>query len=200
MAPVALSACRMPIDAEELWISAVTTAPTSTPSTGLDRVANISANCGSSPSGLSVSVMMFMPENNTPKPSRMLPTFLVFLEAANINSAMPITAAMGASEVGLSSRIRILVSCKSPRRMIWEVIVVPMLAPMITPTACRSLRIPALTRPTTMTVVAEELWTAAVMAAPNRMLRKMLFVSFCRIFSILEPESRSSPAPIVDIP
>ena len=38
-----------------------------------------------------------------------------------------------------------------------DVTVVPMFAPMMTPTACVSDSTPALTKPTTITVVAEEL-------------------------------------------
>ena len=42
------------------------------------------------------------------------------------------------------------------RAISWPVIVVPMFAPMMIQTACRSVIIPELTKPTTMTVVAEE--------------------------------------------
>ena len=49
---------------------------------------------------------------------------------------------------------------------IHPVIVVPMLAPMITPIDWESWSNPALTKLTTMTVVADEDWTIAVMANP----------------------------------
>ena len=50
--------------------------------------------------------------------------------------------------------------------MIHAVTVVPMLAPMMTATAPASDSRPALTNPTTITVVADELWMAAVTAVP----------------------------------
>ena len=58
------------------------------------------------------------------------------------------------------------------------VMVVPMLAPMMIHTACRSVIMPELTKPTTMTVVAEEDWMTAVMPAPTATPRKRLAVSF----------------------
>ena len=66
---------------------------------------------------------------------------------------MPTT---GARVVGLRSMRKKLSELRSESRRIWAVTVVPILAPMIMPMACRSLRIRALTRPTTITVVAEE--------------------------------------------
>ena len=42
------------------------------------------------------------------------------------------------------------------RRRICAVTVVPIFAPRITPTDCLSVMMPALTKPTTMTVVADE--------------------------------------------
>ena len=47
------------------------------------------------------------------------------------------------------------------------VIVVPMLAPMITPIACRKVISPALTKPTVMTVVPEEVWISTVTTMPT---------------------------------
>ena len=48
------------------------------------------------------------------------------------------------------------------------VAVVPMLAPMIMPIAFDSFIMPELTKPTTMTVDAEEDWMAAVTTVPKR--------------------------------
>ena len=42
------------------------------------------------------------------------------------------------------------------RLRIQDVIVVPTLAPIMTPTACSNLIMPELTKPTTITVVADE--------------------------------------------
>ena len=45
--------------------------------------------------------------------------------------------------------------------------VVPMLAPIMIHTACLRVIMPELTKPTTITVVAEEDWITAVMPAPT---------------------------------
>ena len=58
----------------------------------------------------------------------------------------------------------------SPRRSNCAVTVVPMLAPMMMPTVCSSFMMPALTKPTHMTVVAAELWISPVTTAPRRTL------------------------------
>ena len=59
---------------------------------------------------------------------------------------------------------------------------------------------PALTRPTTITVVADELWIIAVTTAPSSTLRRMLLVSFSSAFSIRPPASFSKPLPITLMP
>ena len=71
IAPVVDSACRMPTDAEDDWMIAVTPAPTTTPSTGLEIAANRSANCGRSASGATAPSMTAMPMNRMPKPVKM---------------------------------------------------------------------------------------------------------------------------------
>lgn len=47
-------------------------------------------------------------------------------------------------------------------------ILVPRMAPMMTLMACRTFIIPELTKPTTMTEVAEEDWITAVTPVPSR--------------------------------
>lgn len=59
-----------------------------------------------------------------------------------------------------------------------DVIVVPILAPIITPIACDSLIIPEFTKPTTITVVADDDWITAVTKAPSMMALKGLEVIF----------------------
>ena len=84
--------------------------------------------------------------------------------------------------------------------MSWAVMVVPMLAPIMIHTACRSFIIPELTKPTTITVVAEEDWITAVIAAPTSTPRKRFEVSFSRICFIRLPAAASSPEDIICIP
>ena len=87
-----------------------------------------------------------------------------------------------------------------PRRRICAVTVVPMFAPMITPTACRSFRIPALTKPMHMTVVAAEEWTMPATTAPRSTPFRMLSVSFSSREASLPLVSFSSPVVMVDMP
>ena len=84
--------------------------------------------------------------------------------------------------------------------MSWPVIVVPMFAPMMIHTAWRSVIMPEFTKPTTMTVVAEEDWITAVMPAPTRTPRKRFAVSFSRICFIRFPAAASRPELIICIP
>ena len=70
---------------------------------------------------------------------------------------MPISASTGVKDDGFSSRTITLALSMSPRLRIQAVTVVPTLAPIITLMACRSVIRPELTKPTTMTVVADEL-------------------------------------------
>lgn len=85
-------------------------------------------------------------------------------------------------------------------RSSWAVTVVPMLAPMITPTACFRFMMPAFTKPTTMTVVAEELWMMPVTRAPTPTALKMLPVTVSSVFSSFSPAIFSKALPIVSMP
>ena len=59
---------------------------------------------------------------------------------------------------------------------------------------------PELTKPTTITVVAEEDWITAVMPAPTATPRKRLAVSFSRICFMRLPAAASSPVLIICMP
>ena len=62
---------------------------------------------------------------------------------------------------------RIEISALNPRReTIQAVIVVPMLAPIMTPIACTSVKSPAFTKLTTITVVADDDCMSAVIPTP----------------------------------
>ena len=75
-----------------------------------------------------------------------------------------------------------------------------MLAPMMTQTAWFRVIRPVFTKPTTMTVVAEEDWITAVMMAPTSTPLIRLEVSFSRICFILFPAAVSRPLLIICIP
>ena len=70
---------------------------------------------------------------------------------------MPISASTGVKAVGFSSCSHTLPPSIPARLSSQAVTVVPMLAPMMTPMAWRSSMRPEFTKPTTMTVVADEL-------------------------------------------
>ena len=75
-----------------------------------------------------------------------------------------------------------------------------MLAPMITPAAWDKLITPALTNPTTITVVAPLLWMMAVIKAPRATPIRRLEVSIPRNCFILPPAFFCIPSAISFIP
>ena len=199
-APVIHSACRIPTDAEEDWISAVSKSPASIPSMGLENLVSIPVNSGTSASGFTAALIVSMPNISTAKPSITVATLfgLSFLENIRIPTAT--IARIGEKEVGLHicTKNEELSIPVMPR--IHAVIVVPILAPMMMPTACCSFMMPELTKPTTMTVVADEDWITAVTPAPTSTALNGLFVSFSRMLSNFPPLTFASPSPSIVIP
>ena len=80
--------------------------------------------------------------------------------------------------------------------MICAVMVVPMDAPSMMYRACERVIIWALTKPTAMTIVAPELWMAAVASAPTRTAFRGLVVSFSSQTRRLSPAACSRPLPM----
>ena len=76
------------------------------------------------------------------------------------------------------------------RAMIQAVNVVPRLAPMMTPMDSTRVRRPALTKLTTMTVVAEEDWIRLVVARPVRIAENLFFVIVAMTRRIPSPAVR----------
>ena len=109
---------------------------------------------------------------------------------------MPINATIGAKFSGLSSEIQPS-PCKPDREKIHGVRVVPMFEPMMTPMVCPRVIMPELTRPTSITVMAEEDWMAMVMIMPSAIATKRLEVIFFSErskeppASLLRPEDRT---------
>ena len=83
-------------------------------------------------------------------------------------SAIPTVPRRGAKVEGLKSSTIKLSPSRAVRESSHEVTVVPTLEPIITPMACLRVIMPELTKPTTMTVVAEEDWITAVAAIPRK--------------------------------
>ena len=113
---------------------------------------------------------------------------------------MPIAARTGAKDDGFKSCTHTLALSIPVKESSQEVTVVPIFAPIIIPTACESCMMPEFTKPTTITVVAEDDWITAVTAAPSNTAMIRFFVSFSKICSILPPESFASPSPMTFIP
>ena len=84
-------------------------------------------------------------------------TFLFLSFFKNCVKITPITANTGENEDGFNNCIKKFPLSIPVKLSSQDVMVVPMFAPMITPTACVNFIIPELTKPTTITVVAEEL-------------------------------------------
>ena len=82
----------------------------------------------------------------------------------------------------------------------WEVTVVPMLAPRITPAACDRFIRPAFTKLTTMTVEALDDWMIAVKKMPTSIPENRLVVKNSRIPLSLAPAAFSRPSLINFIP
>ena len=74
--PVLDSACKIPTDAEEDWMTTVATRPTSTPSRGLVMETNNCWKTGLSFRGATPESIRLMPVNRMPKPSMIWPMFL----------------------------------------------------------------------------------------------------------------------------
>ena len=130
---------------------------------------------------------MSMPMKSTPRPARIWPMCWAWGFFTKTMHTTPTKAIIGAR-------------APTSRAMSSPVTVVPMLAPMMIHTAWFRVIMPALTKPTTMTVVAEEDWITAVMAAPTSTPRKRLAVSRSRISFILLPAAASRPELIICIP
>ena len=81
-----------------------------------------------------------------------------------------------------------------------DVMVVPMLAPMIMPTTCSRRIMPEFTKPTTITVVAELDCTTAVTPAPSAIAAKRLLVARSSVLSSIPPECCSKPPLMSCIP
>ena len=154
--PVEARACKMPTEAEEDWMMAVRTAPARTPRMGLENIRRMLANSGTSRRPATAPDMVSMPNISVAKPRRMVPVSFFRLVLPIIKRTTPTSAKMGVKEEGFRSFTKRLPLLMPVRLRIQAVTVVPTLAPMMTLMACRRVMRPELTKPTTMTVVAEE--------------------------------------------
>ena len=130
--------------------------PTARPSRGLLNMTISCLNSSISASGDMELLISSMPNIRTAKPMQIPPISFLRGFFDVIISIMPMKATIGENDEGFS-RLTKKLSLSMPARLrTHAVIVVPMFEPMIMPTDCPSFRIPELTRPTSMTVTAEE--------------------------------------------
>lgn len=83
---------------------------------------------------------------------------------------------------------------------ICAVIVVPTLAPMMTPIDCDIVISPADTKPTTSTIVTDELWITEVTKAPLIAAENRFLVSFDNSVFIWSPAAALRPSDICSMP
>jgi len=185
---VAAKVCKTPMAADELCTTMVVMAPTIRPSTGMSLIwRSRLAKASLFASGFMAALMPFRPTNKTPKAKMIWPRERTFwFLKANIMMKPAATKNQAYSSI-LAATIQ-------------AVMVVPILAPMMTPIAWLSVIRPALTNPTTMTVVADELWMIMVTRAPTMTPRKGVPVSMARIERIFSPAVFCRPSPICCIP
>ena len=200
IAPVMDRACKMPTAAEALWSTAVKRAPTRMPRSGLSKRSSSSRNLALSFRGSTASDMALMPNMSTAKPSRMSPTCFLAVDLAVMRKIVP-TMATAAVMVAVENR-----DTQPPpppmrdRHSSQPVTLVPTLAPRMMGMAWMPFIMPEFTKPTTMMVVAAELWMAAVTPRPSSAPLMGVLLSRQRMTSSLFPATRLSPSPMTDMP
>ena len=158
---------------------------------GVDEMIEVTMYRGS---GATAEDILVIPINSSPKPIIILAISLADLRFPVSIITTPTITAIGASLAGLKNSAHSTADTSHP------VTVVPILAPIITPIACVRFIMPAFTKPTTITVVADELWMTAVIAAPRSTPISLFLVRTSKMDFILFPAAFSSPWDIICIP
>ena len=165
--PVMEIDCRIPMAAAELWMMPVTIAPEKTPKSGFLKAVMRDTKLSISFKGSMDEDIIVMPCMRMEKPKSIVPISLFFCFLATMMRIMPISAKIKEKHEGFKSLRNILSPESIPARdKIHAVSVVPMSEPKITPTVWGSSMMPELTKPTSMTVMADEDCMAIVMIAP----------------------------------
>ena len=134
---------------------AVRTAPAIIPRTGFENIVRIPVNSGTFASGLTAPLIVSIPVIKIAKPIMMVPASFFFSFLENMIKQTPMSARTGENDVGFNSCTKKFPLSIPVRLKSQDVTVVPMFAPMMTPAACESRMMPELTKPTTITVVAD---------------------------------------------
>ena len=144
--------------------------------------------------GAAADEMRPRPSSSTENPRSTSPALRSYSRRQNWYKRIPINAASGAMIPGQ-------LPPSSPARVSSQLVaVLPTLHPIMIPTAWCSCIRPLLTNPTTMTVAALLLWSAAVVLSPHRKPSRGFSVRWVRIFRSLLSAWRSKALPITFIP
>ena len=148
----------------------VKAAPTSTPRKGLVKAVMKWVKPGISASGDTAPLISSMPYIRIEKPIITRPTSRRRCRLEPMMSRIPIKASRGEKFLGLRKLTKKFSLSMPVRDSSHAVRVVPILEPMMMPMVCPISMTPEFTRPTSMTVIAEEDWMAMVMPAPSSRL------------------------------
>jgi len=141
-----------------------------------------------------------MPVIRMAKPMKISPIFFFFSSFEIILKRIPINASRGAKVMGLSS-VRKKLSPPMPARLKSHAVrVVPTFEPITTPKVSQKSTMPEFTRPTSITVIAEDDCMAMVIPAPRKKLKNGFRVTFFKVCSKVPPVRFSSPPDSIDIP
>ena len=135
MAPVLDKACKIPTDAEEDCMMAVTIAPRAIPSIGLLKIVKSLVKDGLCRSALTEELIVLIPYINTVNPSKTkaIERLRSFFDVTS--KSTPINASRGVKFEGCSIRIKMESPVSVVKLRIQGVIVVPIFAPIIKGTA-----------------------------------------------------------------
>lgn len=148
---------------------AVRSTPASIPKSGLENLVRTPVNSGTLARGFTALLIVSMPIIRMAKPSKIIAALWILSFLETINIPTPMMAITGAKEVGFKSCTKKLELLMPAVERIQDVTVVPMLAPIMIPTACSSFIMPEFTKPTTITVVAEEDWSPPLHPVPLKL-------------------------------
>ncbi len=185
--PDEASTIRIPTDADALCRIDVARNPISTAINGLVRLLNKCLIASTSLSWSTEEESVDIPKNNTPKPSRTSPIRRIIGFFINMTMTTPTMIKSGATASSLNDTS-------------WPVTVVPILAPMMTPTDWERFIRPLFTKLTTSTVVALDDWMIPVNTIPSRSPINGFVVNFSRIVRIFPPATFCRPSLISCMP
>ena len=97
------NACKIPTDADELWITAVSNVPTKTPKIGFSKRISVLWKASLSDKGSTAADIKSIPVIRIAKPIKTSAVFFLFSDFENIVNTTPIKAKIGAKVEGLIS-------------------------------------------------------------------------------------------------